>query len=108
VKSVYFDIVEWFQDGSKINISDNMKFKDYINELKKVKGLEEFVKKYPQYYETEKELASLMEFVLDGLHQNSKIAKDEMGSGSSYKDMLPAIFSGKDYGLEGLDEEYYR
>jgi hypothetical protein len=28
-----------------------------------------------------------MEFVLDGLHQNSKIAKDETNDSVSYKDM---------------------
>lgn len=107
-KDIYFDIIEWFQEGGTINITDNMKFKEYFSELKKVKGLEEFVKKYTQYYETEKELASLMEFVLDGLHQNSKIAKDELESGSSYKDLLPAIFSNKDYGFDNPEDDYYR
>jgi hypothetical protein len=35
-----------------------------------------------------------MEFVLDGLHQNSKIAKDEVDHRTAYKDMVGSIFTG--------------
>jgi hypothetical protein len=46
-----------------------------------------------------------MEFVLDGLHQNSKIAKDEVEHVTMYKDMVGSIFTGRgaaeDYELEG-------
>ena len=83
-----------------------MSFKEFFTELKKVKGLENFVKKYPQYFETEYELASLMEFVLDGLHQNSKIAKDVFDSITSYKDLVGSMFSSDD-GF-GYEEEYYK
>ena len=41
------------------------------------------------------ELPSTMEFVLDGLHQNSKIAKDEVDHVTSYKDMVGSIFVGQ-------------
>ncbi len=107
VKDPYVEIVEWFQYGGKVNIKDDMTFKSYFSELKKVDGLENFVKKYPQYYETETELASLMEFVLDGLHQNSKIAKDEVDSEILYKDMVGSMFSqGESFG--GYEDEYYK
>jgi magnesium chelatase subunit I len=91
----------------KINIKDDMTFREYFGELKKVDGLEKFVKKYPQYFESEYELASLMEFVLDGLHQNSKIAKDEVESEIFYKDMVGSMFTqGGNYG--GYEDEYYK
>ena len=107
VKDPYAEIVEWFQYGGKVNIKDDMTFKEYFKELKKVDGLENFVKKFPQYYETETELASLMEFVLDGLHQNSKIAKDEIDSEILYKDMVGSMFSqGESFG--GYEDEYYK
>ncbi len=107
VKDPYAEIVEWFQYGGKVNIKDDMTFKEYIKELKKVDGLENFVKKFPQYYESETELASLMEFVLDGLHQNSKIAKDEVDSEVMYKDMVGSMFSqGESYG--GYEDDYYK
>lgn len=106
-KDPYAEIIEWFQYGGKINIKDDMTFEQYYSELKKVDGLEKFVKKFPQYYESEHELASLMEFVLDGLHQNSKIAKDEIDSEIIYKDMVGSMFNqGGNYG--GYEEEYYR
>jgi hypothetical protein len=41
-----------------------------------------------------------MEFVLDGLHQNSKIAKDEVDHVTSYKDLVGSIFSGKEESFE--------
>jgi magnesium chelatase subunit I len=40
------------------------------------------------------ELASAMEFTLDGLHQFSKIAKDEIDHVISYKDLVGSIFTG--------------
>jgi hypothetical protein len=41
-----------------------------------------------------------MEFVLDGLHQNSKIAKDEVDHVTSYKDLVGSIFSAREQAFE--------
>jgi len=38
--------------------------------------------------------AAAMEFVLDGLHQNSKIAKEVVDHVIAYKDMIGTIFGG--------------
>jgi len=106
-KDPYEEIIEWFQYGGKVNIKDDMPFDEYVKELKKVSGLEKFVKKFPQYYESEHEFASLMEFVLDGLHQNSKIARDEMDAIVTYKDLVGSMFSqGESFG--GYEDDYYR
>ncbi|MBX7042856.1 MAG: sigma 54-interacting transcriptional regulator [Ignavibacteria bacterium] len=102
----YSAVIDWFQFGGKVNIKDDMPFSEYLKELRKVEGLEDFVKKYSQYYESEYELASLMEFVLDGLHQNSKIAKDEIESNVMYKDLVGSMLSGESFG--GYEDEYYR
>ena len=107
LKTHYSDIIEWFQFGGKILIEDDMTFKEYFKELKKVEGLEKFVKKYPQFYETEYELASLMEFVIDGLHQNSKIAKEEFDSSTAYKDMVGSMFT-QTGNYEGYEDDYYK
>lgn len=107
IKDPYSEIIEWFQFGGKVSIKDDMTFNEYLKELRKVDGLEKFVKKFPQYYESEYELASLMEFVLDGLHQNSKIAKDEIDSEVLYKDLVGSMFAqGESYG--GYEDDYYR
>jgi magnesium chelatase subunit I len=84
---IYAEIIKWFELGNAVELADEMNFKDYLSELKKVKGLEAIVKKFVKT-ENEYEFATMMEFVLDGLHQNSKIAKDEADEGISYKDMV--------------------
>jgi magnesium chelatase subunit I len=39
------------------------------------------------------QLAVGMEFVLDGLHQNSMLSRDEMGLVRTYSDMIKKMFS---------------
>jgi magnesium chelatase subunit I len=92
---VYHDIVRWFEQGNSVALSDDMNFKDYFAELKRVGCLEKFVRKHAKNIKNEYELATMMEFVLDGLHQNSKIAKDEGDDTVSYKDMLGSMLKEK-------------
>lgn len=95
VTDIYSDIVKWFEQGNSIELSDEMNFKDYLSELKKVSGLEQIVKNKMQITNNDYELATMMEFVLDGLHQNSKIAKDDADDTVSYKDMLGSMLNEK-------------
>ena len=88
-------MIGWFEDGNYIELNDDMKFEEYFNTLKRVEGLEKTVRKHIKTIENEYELASLMEFMLDGLHNNSKIAKDELDDGVSYKDMVGAMLYNK-------------
>jgi len=90
----YGEILKWFEMGNSIELSDDLTFKDYFATLRKVKGLENTVKKFIKT-ENEFELATMMEFVLDGLHQNSKIAKDEADECISYKDMVGSMLRDK-------------
>ncbi len=91
----YGKIIQWFESGNKIEVADDMPTDRYLQELDKVKGLREVTKKHMQHLDETCELPSVMEFVLDGLHQNSKIAKDEVDHVTSYKDMVGSIFSGQ-------------
>lgn len=91
----YAEVITWFEVGNYIELNDDMKFNDYFNVLKRVEGLEKTVKKYIKTIENDYELASLMEFMLDGLHNNSKIAKDELDDSVSYKDMVGAMLYNK-------------
>jgi magnesium chelatase subunit I len=92
---VYNDIVKWFESGNSIELNDEMSFAAYFSALKKVKGLENVVKKHIKSIDNDYQLATMMEFVLDGLHQNSKIAKDEADETVSYKDMLGSMLKEK-------------
>jgi magnesium chelatase subunit I len=90
----YSEILKWFEMGNCVELSDDLTFKDYFALLKKVKGLENTVKRFVKT-ENDFDLATMMEFVLDGLHQNSKIAKDEAEEIISYKDMVGSMLRDK-------------
>lgn len=92
---VYAEIIKWFESGNYIELNDDMSFKEYFEILRRVEGLEKTVKKFVKTVENDYELASMMEFMLEGLHNNSKIAKDEMDEGVSYKDMVGAMLYNK-------------
>ena len=63
---------------------------DYARALAKVPGLREIAETHLK--PTEGELGLAMEFVLEGLHQNSLIAREDLESAVSYKDMLKTMF----------------
>ncbi|MDP1678413.1 MAG: magnesium chelatase [Bacteroidota bacterium] len=94
--SEYSKIVQWFEGGNSIEVADDMPFIAYYTELNRVPNLYAVTQKYFKLDPNNQfDLASAMEFVLDGLHQNSKIAKDEVDHITHYKDMVGSIFSNK-------------
>jgi magnesium chelatase subunit I len=88
----YRRILGWFEGGNTIEVADDTPAPAYRKELERVRGLREFVQRTMPSLESQYELPVVMEFVLDGLHQNSKIAKDEVDHVTSYKDMVGSIF----------------
>ncbi len=99
--SEYGKIIGWFEAGNKVEIADEMPMDKYFEELDCVKGLRELTKKHMKISDSNKyELASAMEFVLDGLHQSSRIAKDEVDRMTAYKDLVGSIFTGRGKGIE--------
>ncbi|MDH4068881.1 MAG: magnesium chelatase [Ignavibacteria bacterium] len=96
----YGPIVDWFEAGNKAEVSDEMTIGDYTRELSRVAGLRELTLQHMKGIDEEYELPSMMEFVLDGLHQNSRLAKDEVDHVTSYRDLVGSIFSGPGRGLE--------
>ncbi|HAP34429.1 MAG TPA: magnesium chelatase, partial [Bacteroidetes bacterium] len=94
--SEYSKIVQWFETGNSIEVADDMPFIAYYAELNRVPNLYAVTQKFFKLDPNNQfNLASAMEFVLDGLHQNSKIAKDEVDHITHYKDMVGSIFSNK-------------
>lgn len=90
--SEYGKIISWFEGGHFIEVGDDMPGPAYKLELEKVRGLREIVQRHMPGLESQNELPVVMEFVLDGLHQSSRIAKDEVDHRTSYKDMVGSIF----------------
>jgi magnesium chelatase subunit I len=87
----YKEISDHFAGGGRIEIADDMPFGDYYAELSKVPGLKALAKKHMKAAD-EEELATVMEFVLDGLHQNSLVAKEALDQRVRYSDMLANMF----------------
>lgn len=93
---VYGAIVRWFESGNRIEISDTMDVKDYYRCLNVVDGLAAIVERHMKIPKSNVyEFSSAMEFVLEGLHQHSKIAKDEVSGRTSFKDLVGTLFTMK-------------
>jgi magnesium chelatase subunit I len=107
VADPYAQILKWFGEGNTIELEDGMPFEAYRAELDKVPGLRELALKHLRIDPNNRyEVATGMEFLLDGLHQNSKIAKEEIETLTSYRDMLGAIFTTRGRGYDEEEDEY--
>lgn len=91
-QTAYATVTNWFGQGNQIDIVDEMKFDEYYKTLDKVKGLRELADKTLQS-KSKAEGAAAMEFILEGLHQNSMVGKDELESVRTYTDMIGKIMS---------------
>jgi len=90
-ETIYKPVVDWFSKGNKAEITDSMSSGDYAAALSKVEGLREIAVRHLKP-EGPEEIPLAMEFVLEGLHQNSLVAREEMDSKVSYRDMLRQMF----------------
>jgi len=90
-ETVYKAVVDWFSKGNKVELTDFMPTAAYAAALSKVEGLRDLAVRHlkPQ---GDEEIPLAMELVLEGLHQNSLVAREEMDSKVSYRDMLRQMF----------------
>ena len=91
-KSSYKDITDWFSSGNEVNISDTLSNKEYQKMLNKVSGLKDLVKKQVKP-SGDFELNAWMDLVLEALHQNSMLSKQDLDDQTSYSDMVGSMFS---------------
>lgn len=91
-KSSYKSITDWFSQGKEVNLSDTLPEKEYRQRLNKVSGLMEMVQTAVRPG-TDEELFSWMDLVLEALHQNSMLSKQDMDDESRYSDMVGSMFS---------------
>jgi magnesium chelatase subunit I len=83
----YEAIVEWFLKGNKITLSDEQPFAAFLGELKKVPKLAETADKFfsPRH---DAERAFAMELVLEGLHQNLRLAREDLDSTITFSELM--------------------
>jgi magnesium chelatase subunit I len=85
-KGPYAPIVRWFAEGNSVTLSDEQPFDEYEAEMRRVPGLAEIVNRFGGRTREERALAG--EMVLEGLHQHLKLARNDLDSQVSYKEMV--------------------
>ena len=101
-ESPYKSIIDWFGEGYTLDLINDLANESYEAGLNAVPGLSDLVKaKHPIV--NKHEHLFLMEFVLHGLAEYSKLSKTALDTGTQFKDLLSSMFSMPD--LDDLTEE---
>lgn len=87
----YKAIIDHFATGQRLELTDNMSDDEFAKTLQAVPELEVLTRQHLTDVQGA-ELAVAMEFVLDGLHQSSLLAKEDIDRGVLYCDMLGAMY----------------
>lgn len=98
----YKAIIEWFGEGYTLDLINDLSNENYEKALKAVPSLEDLVNKHHKKANKLEKLF-LMEFVLHGLAEYSKLSKSPLDTGTRFKDLLSSMFSMPDFGE--FDEE---
>ena len=90
----YATIVNWFDTGNSVNLSDRMTTEEYRAALERVPGLRGVAERAGSDLLEGVEIHTVMEFVLEGLCAYSQLSKDRLIDGQSvYRDVMSEILS---------------
>ena len=78
------EIVEQFSGGFSVEVSDTMRAKSYLRNVKEMVGLTEVLKVVGDS-ERPEAIAAAMEFILEGLHLNKRLNKTTVGGKTVYR-----------------------
>ncbi len=91
--TVYQPVVDWFGAGNTLELNSDLSNKVYGAALCAVDGLDEIARKqYPKANDPER--LFLMEMILHGLAEYSRLSKDPMNKGARFGDLLGSVFEG--------------
>ena len=76
-------VIEYFNSGWGVEVSDQMPSQDYLEGIKEIPGLKEAIKSL-NVSEAPSLMASATEFVLEGLHLHQKLNKEVDGGRATY------------------------
>jgi len=76
-------VIEYFNSGWGVEVSDQMPSQDYLEGIKEIPGLKEAIKSL-NVSEAPTMMASATEFVLEGLHLHQKLNKEVEGGRATY------------------------
>ncbi len=91
-------VLACFSSGKKLELADDLTFDEYRTRLNSVGGLKEVVKEHFPASDPREALLR-MELVLEGLHHNNMLAREEVDSMVRYGD----VFSDMLRGMGGAD-----
>lgn len=89
-ENVYEPIIDFFASGKRLELSDELPYREYKAALSQIVGLREIAHRYFKPKD-ERETVLAMEFVLEGLHRHNIIAKESPDNKFVYVDMLENI-----------------
>ncbi|HXH22311.1 MAG TPA: magnesium chelatase [Dehalococcoidia bacterium] len=81
--SEFDDVITRFKSGISVEVGDMMPSDNYTRILKQVEGLEKQMAKVEA--KTPPQVASAIEFILEGLHLNKRLNKDKVGARVQYR-----------------------
>ncbi len=90
--ATYKTVMNWFAEGNKIDILNNLTDFEYRKTLDSVPGLKELVKTYVKGIETGEEYI-YMEFILHGMAEFSLLSKSKLERGLQFADMLGSMLN---------------
>lgn len=99
--SPYAEVVNWFNEGNKVDILQHAPQAVYEKSLLFVKGLNELVKVYFPRAAKQEQLF-MMEFALHGLAEYSQLSKHRLEEGIQFKDLLGSMMN---FGIGEEEEE---
>ena len=89
----YRPILDHFNGGHRVELSDSQSDEDYLATLSAVPGLDKVAREFlPEAFAVAPGAA--MELVLEGLHQHSMVAKEDVQRGAAYTDMMGLLMKG--------------
>ena len=114
-RPAYKDVLGWFSKGNALDLDQDLPFTTYAQHLDNVDGLKALVDEHTSPG-SPAETASMMEFVLEALHQNSLIGKEFDDGSQSYNDIMGSMlgsfgppddsdFDDDDYGDDYGDDD---
>lgn len=93
--SIYKPVLDWFANGNELSLTDYLSQKEYENALDKVVGLAAIVKNNADTTNSRIKYV-LMDFVIEALHQNSMLGKEDLDDRRNYSDMLGSMLGSMD------------
>ena len=105
-RATYKDVLNWFSKGNAVDLEQDQAFTDYAKALDAVDGLKQVVEEHTAP-SSPSDTASMMEFVLEALHQNSLIGKEFADGEQTYNDIMGSMLSGfgDDFDEDDFDDD---